>query len=118
MFQTGNNRGEMEKIKGVVMKSAEGNVGYLKGKVARKPQITTAIMEKMQERRKWKNKNTKEVKRTYRRLSNELRRETDQVRERWWKNECSEIEELDRPDLVYAKVGQLTRKKTTNCTSE
>ena len=23
-----------------------------------------------------------------------------------------------RPDLVYAKVGQLTRKKTTNCTSE
>ena len=103
------------------MKSAEGNVGYLKGKVARKPWITTAIMEKMQERRKWKNKNTEEGKRTYRRLNNELRRETDQARERWWENECNELEELDRrarPDLVYAKVGQLTRKKTTNCTSE
>src|SRR6476469_5615065 len=102
------------------MKSAEGNVGYLKEKVARKPWITTAIMEKMQERRKWKNKNTEEGKRTYRRLNNELRRETDQARERWWENECSELEQLDqraRPELVYAKVGQLTRKKTTNCTS-
>src|SRR6478736_8861212 len=104
------------------MKSAEGNVRYLKGKVARKTWITTAIMEKMQERRKWKNKNREEGKRTYRRLNNELRRETEQARERWWENECSELEELDRrarPDLVYAKVGQLTRKKkTTNCTSE
>src|SRR6478609_5357058 len=78
-------------------------------------------MEKVQERRKWKNKNTGEGKRTYRRLNKELRRETDQARERWWENECNELEELDRgarPDLVYAKVGQLTRKKTTNCTSE
>src|SRR6476619_712560 len=59
--------------------------------------------------------------RTYRRLNNELRRETDQARERWRENECNELEELYRraqPDLVYAKVGQLTRKKTTNCTSE
>ena len=58
---------------------------------------------------------------TYRRLYDELRRETDQARERWWENECNELEELDRrarPNLVYAKVGQLTRKKTTNCTSE
>src|SRR6476469_11207110 len=86
MFQTGNNRGEMGEFKGVVMKSAEGNVGYLKGKVARKPRITTAIMEKMQERRKWKNKNTEEGTRTYRRLNNELRRETDQESERWWEN--------------------------------
>src|SRR6476619_775993 len=96
-------------------------MGYLKEKVARKSWITTAIMEKMQERKKWKNKNTEEGKITYRRLNNKLRRETDQARERWWKNECNELEELDqraRPDLVYAKVGQLTRKKTTNCTSD
>ena len=46
---------------------------------------TTAIMEKMQERRKWKNKYIEEGKTTYRRLNNELRRETDQARERWWK---------------------------------
>src|SRR6476469_7894773 len=110
----------MREFKRVVMKGAEGNVGYLKGKVARK-WITTAIMEKMQVRRKFKNKNTEEGKRTYRRLNNELRRETNQARERWRENECNELEELDqraRPDLVYAKVGQLTRKKTTNCTSD
>ena len=60
-------------------------------------------------------------KRTYRRLNNELRRETDQARERWWENECNELEELDRrarPNLVYAKLGQLTRKIMINCTSE
>src|SRR6476619_4013011 len=108
-FRQGTTEERWENLKGVVMKSAEGNVGYLKRKVARKPWITTAIMEKMQE------------KRTYRRLNNELRRETDQARESWWENECNELEDLDRrarPDLVYAKVGQLTRKKTTNCTSE
>ena len=103
------------------MKRAEGNAGYLKGKVARKPWITTAIIEKMQERRKWNNKNTEESKRTYRRLNNELRRKTDQARERRWENECNELEELERrarPHLAYAKVRQLTRKKTTICTSE
>ena len=62
--------------------SAEGNVGCLKGKVARKPCITSAVMEKLQARRQWKNKNTEEGKKTYRRLNNELRIETDQARER------------------------------------
>ena len=33
-----------DNLKGVVMKSAEGNVEYLKEKVAKKPWITTAIM--------------------------------------------------------------------------
>src|SRR6476619_5370872 len=112
-FKQGTTEERRKNLKGVVMNSAERNVGYLKGKVARKPWITTAMMEKMQERRKWKNKNTKEGKRTYRRLNNELRKETDQARERWWKNQCHEFEELDRrarPDSVYAKVEQLTRK--------
>src|SRR6476469_8878490 len=71
--------------------------------------------------KKVKEQEYREGKRTYRRLNNELRRETDQARERRWENECNEFEELDRrarPDLVYAKVRKLTRKKTTNCTSE
>src|SRR6478609_6583691 len=61
------------------------------------------------------------IKSNVHRLNNELRRKTDQARERWCENECNELKELDRrarPDLVYAKVGQLKRKKTTNCTSE
>src|SRR6476469_7624819 len=86
-FEQGTIEERWKNLKRVVMKSAEGNVGYLKGKVVRKLWIMTSIMEKMQERRKWKNKNTEEGKRTYRRLNNELRRETDQARERWWENE-------------------------------
>ena len=31
----------------------------------------------------------------YRRLNNELRSETDQARERWWENECNELDEFD-----------------------
>src|SRR6478609_1203416 len=51
----------------------------------------------------------------------EYRGRQKNISEKWRKNECNELQELDRrarPDLVYAKVGQLTRKKTTNCTSE
>ena len=76
-FKQGPTEERWENLKGVVVKGAEG-VGYLKGKVAKKPWITTAIMEKMQKRRKWKNKNIEEGQKTYRRLNNELRRETDQ----------------------------------------
>src|SRR6476469_8293714 len=92
------------------MKSAERNVGYLKGKVARKPWITTAIMEKMQERKNWKNMNTEEGKIIYWRLNNELRRETDQARERWWENECNElknwIEDFDQI-LLHTHISKL-----------
>jgi hypothetical protein len=44
-------------------------------------------------------------------LNNELRRETDKAREKWWEKECNEIEEMERKgrtDLMYAKVKQLT----------
>ena len=73
-FKQGTTEERWENLKGIVMKSAEGNVGYSKGKIARKLWITTAIMGKMKERRKWKNKNTEEGKRTYRRLNNEQKR--------------------------------------------
>ena len=36
-FRQGTTEERWKNLKGVVMKSAEGNVGYLKGKVARKP---------------------------------------------------------------------------------
>ena len=36
-FKQGTTEERWENLKGVVMKSAEGNVGYLKGKLARKP---------------------------------------------------------------------------------
>jgi len=71
----------------------------------------------MNERRKWKNVNTEIGKRTYRKLNNELRRETDRAKEEWWKKECEELEELNRrgrSDLVYGKIGQLTKKNNSS----
>ena len=75
------------------------------------------MINKMEERRKWKNTNTPEGKENYRRLNNELRRETDKAKENWWSDQCKELEELDhrgRSDLMYQKVKTLTKKKRQN----
>ena len=71
----------------------------------------------MKQRRKWKSRNTEEGKKKYRQLNNELRRETEIAKEKWWEDECNEIEDLDRrgrSDLVYAKVGKLTWKNNNS----
>ena len=66
-----------------------------------------AMISKMEERRKWKNVRTKEGNNMYKKLNNELRRETDGAREDWWKSECNELEELDkggRSDLCTRRL--------------
>ena len=68
----------------------------------------------MEERRKMKRINTEEGKKKYRKLNNELRRETDLAKEKWWENECEELDmcaKKGRVDLVYSKVKQLTDKR-------
>src|SRR3954471_18301864 len=76
------------------------------------------MINKMDERRNWKNKNDDYGRQRYRQLNNELRREAAKAKEEWWNKECAELEELDskgRSDLVYAKVAKLTwKKKMTN----
>ena len=55
-------------------------VSDLDGKVkerARKPWITQETISKMDKRRKWKNVNTEEGKKNYRKLRNELKRATE-----------------------------------------
>ena len=64
----------------------------------------------MEERRKWKNINTEEDKRNYRKLNNKLRRETNKAKEEWMKQKCEEIKELERKgryDLIYREVKRL-----------
>jgi len=54
-------------------------ISDLVGKVekrARKPWITQEMISKTGERRKWKNVNTEENRRNYRRLRNEMKRAT------------------------------------------
>ena len=75
------------------------------------------MIEKMEERKKWKRINTDEGKKKYRQLNNELRRETDRAREKWIEEKCKEIENLNklgRSDLVYAKAKELDKKYKPN----
>ena len=107
------------KLKNVVTDSAKSVIGYTNRKPARKPWVSKEMLDKMAERRKWKNVKSEEGKRKYRQLNNELRRETDRARESWWEKECKELEEMDKigqSDRMYAKVRQITMKpKTCNC---
>ena len=50
----------------------------------------------------------------YRSSNNQLQRETDSAREKWWANQCVELEELERQckaDLLYRKISQLTKDR-------
>ena len=73
----------------------------------KKPWITDKMMEKMDERRTWKNVETEEGKKVYKRLNNELRKETEKAKEDWWEARCEELVEYDnrgRSDLLYYEV--------------
>src|SRR6218665_710406 len=45
---------------------------------------------------------------------------TDKAREDWWREQCKELEEMDkrgRSDLMYARVKQVKFDKRRNCKS-
>jgi hypothetical protein len=68
------------------------------------------MIEKMDERRKWKSVNNEMGRLKYRKLNNELRRETEKARQQWLESECEAIEDLEkrgRYDLMYGKVKEL-----------
>ena len=50
------------------------------------------MINKVNERRKWKNESNEEGKKRYRQLNNELRREAAKAKETWWSRECKELE--------------------------
>jgi hypothetical protein len=82
---------------------------------ARKPWITQEMISEMDERRRWKNVNTKEGRKNYRRLRNELKRATDNAKIEYLKNICNEIMEFQRTgcyDLMYMKTKELGWKET------
>jgi endonuclease/exonuclease/phosphatase family metal-dependent hydrolase len=102
-------------FKGVILGSAREEVGYEKKEKIRKPWITEDMIRKMEERRKWKNRNDEYGRQRYKQLNNELRREAEKAKREWWSRECDELEKLyseGRYDLLYAKVAKLTWKKS------
>ena len=75
------------------------NIGDLFGKVekrARKLWVTQEMISKIDERRKWKNVNTEEGRRNYRRLRYELKSATEKNRMEYHENTCTEIMEFHR----------------------
>ena len=104
-------------IKSTIVTSAETHLGYVKKSSPKKPWITQEMINKMDERRKWKTDNSEEGQRMYKKLNNLLRRETDKAKQKWLKEQCEEIEELDkrgRSDLMYAKAKEMGKKYKKN----
>jgi hypothetical protein len=69
----------------------------------------------MDERRKWKNVNTEEGRKNYRRLRKDLNRPTDNAKKEYLENMCNEIMEFQRTrryDLMYMKTKELGWKET------
>ena len=60
-------------------------------KRARKPWITQEMFSKLDEGRKWKNVNTEESGRNYRRLKNQLKTATEKAKKEYLENACTEI---------------------------
>ena len=99
--------GKWDAFKLAVVESAKVFVGYQKSNRAKKPWITQEMFGKMDERRKWKNVNTDVGKLKYKELNKELKKETDNAREKWWMRECEELEELGirgRTHMMYTRV--------------
>ena len=58
--------------------------------------------------------NTDEGRQKYKSLNSQLRRATDKAREKWWEEQCSELEQHSkqgRMDLMYRRVAELTKQK-------
>ena len=109
----GNINEQWKILKTAITESAEENIGREKRRKAKKAWVTETMLQKMDERRNWKKVNTEEGRRRYRELNNELRRETDRAREKYWIEQCNEIEDLERAgqmDKMYRKVKELTWK--------
>ena len=96
-------------------------IGFVNNRKIKNPWITNEMIEKMDQRKKWKNINTEAGQNKYKELNNNLRRETDKAIENWWQAQCEELEAIDRAgrsDLLYSKVKSLTGKKRSINQSE
>ena len=111
---SGNVEVQWNNIRECVLDTVSGLVGEVEKRKI-KPWITQEMISKMEERRKWKNVNTEEGRKNYRRLRNELKRATDNGKKEYLENICNDIVEFQRTgryDLMYMKTKELGWKKT------
>ena len=72
--------------------------------------MTGEILELMKERKEQKNKN--EVQ--YQTLEKEIRNKCIEAKEKWYNEQCEEIEELEKGykmNKMHAKINELTNRK-------
>jgi len=72
------------------------------------------VISKMDERRKWKNVNTEEGRKNYRRLRHKLKRATDNAKKVYLENICNKIMEFQRTghyNLMHMKTKELGWKE-------
>ena len=69
------------------------------------------MIDIMNERQKWKALYSEEGRKKYKSINNQLHRATDKASEMWWKEQCDEIEKLDKQDLMHRKVKELSKRK-------
>jgi len=96
---SGNVEVQWNNIKECVLDTVSDLVGKVE-KRARKPWIMQEMISKMDERRKWKNVNTEEGRKNYRRLRNKLKRATDNAKKEYLENIYKEIMEFQRTGLM------------------
>jgi len=112
--ESGNAEVQLKNIKECVLDTISDLAGKVE-KRARRPWITQEMISKMDERRKWKNVNTEEGRRNYRRLRNELKRHTEKAKKEYLENTRTEIMEFYRTgryDLMYMKTKELGWRET------
>jgi hypothetical protein len=111
--ESGNVEVQWNNIKKCVLDSMSDLVGKVERR-ARKPWITQEMISKMDERRKCKNVNNEEGRKNYRRLTDELKRATDNNKKEYLESLCDEIIEFQRVgryDLMCMKTKELGLKE-------
>jgi len=93
--ESGSAEVEWKNIKECVLDTISDSAGKVE-KRARNPWITQEMISKMDERRNWKNINTEEGRRNYRRLRDELKIATEEAKKEYLENACTEIMEFHR----------------------
>ena len=65
--------------------NTQKTIGGLRQKRIRKPWVTEEMINRMEERRKWKRVNTEQGRTVYKALNNQIKREKNKARDQWWK---------------------------------
>ncbi|XP_023220864.1 uncharacterized protein LOC111622675 [Centruroides sculpturatus] len=102
-----------ENMKGEIKESAYQVLGEERRK-ARRPWITEEVLEKMDERKRWKSANTLDAKEKYRTIDKQVKSMATKAKEEWLDRICHELEEHELSQelrKVYQNINFISGKK-------